>query len=76
MAQTTSSYSIALVNDGVGNLTPTARRNPTQASGGTALTIPWVQNTNAGTADTSSLLPGVAIQAAMRAIVNDIAAGN
>lgn len=76
MAQTASSYSIALVNDGTGVFTPTARRNPTQASGGTALTIPQVENNNTGVAGTTTLLPGVAIQAALRAIVNDISAGN
>lgn len=79
MAQTSSSYNILLSNSGTGLLTPTVIRNATTpASGGTAITIPWVENENAngGTGATSTLLPGVAVQAAFRAIADDISAGN
>lgn len=80
MAQTASSYHIDLSNDGAGNFTPTARRGGTASSGGTALTLPWVENNNSGLSSgpgvTTTLLPGVAIQAALRAIVDDIANGN
>lgn len=80
MAQTSSSYNIYLSNNGTGLLTPTVLRNPTStASGGTAITIPWVENNNAGsgsTGATSTLLPGVAVQAAYRAVADDIANGN
>jgi hypothetical protein len=77
VAQTASSYTIYISNDGAGNFTPTARRNPTTTpAGGTALTIPQVENNNASPAGTTTLLPGVAVQSALRAIVDDIAAGN
>ena len=80
MAQSSSTYVITLTNNGSGVLTPTVLRNPsTPASGGTAVTIPFVENNNAGSGSagaTSTQLPGVAIQASLRAIVNDMAAGN
>ena len=80
MAQSTSSYNIYLSNDGSGNFTPTVIRNPgTVASGGTAVSIPFVENNGQGGGvgkANNTLLPGVAIQAGLRAVVNDIANGN
>ena len=75
MSQTASSYNIYLSNDGAGNYTPTALRNPgTVASSGTAISIPWTMNNNSGVSTgagtVTTLLPGVAIQAGLRAIVN------
>lgn len=76
MAQTTSSYNVALTNDGAGNYTPTVLRNASSAaSGGTSITIPWTENNNASPASTKTLLPGVALQVALRAIANDIVGG-
>lgn len=80
MANTSSTYVITLTNNGSGLLTPTVLRNPTTAaSGGTAVSIPFVENNNAGsgsTGATSTLLPGVAVQASLRALLDDIANGN
>ena len=80
MAQSPSSFYISLTNDGSGNFTPTAARGGTAPSGGTALTIPWVESNASGNSSgpgvTTTLLPGVAIQAALRAIVDDIANGH
>lgn len=80
MAQSSSTYVITLSNNGSGVFTPTVLRNPgTAASGGTAVTIPFVENNDAGSGSagaTSTLLPGVAVQAGLRAVLNDIAAGN
>lgn len=80
MAQTSSTYVITLTNNGSGTFTPTVIRNPSvAASGGTAITIPWVENNNAGSGSagaTSTVLPGVAVQAGLRAMVDDIANGN
>ena len=68
-----SSYQITLALSG-GNWTPTTRRGGTPASGGTAVTIPLVENSNSGTADTTSKFIGAAFEAAIRALVNDRAA--
>ena len=76
---TTSSYYISLTNNGSGGLTPTVLRNATAPSGGTAVSIPFVENNGNGQSaypSTYTLLPGVAVQAALRAVVNDIANGN
>lgn len=70
----TNSYSIYLANDGQGVFTPSARLNPTQASGGTTVTIPWVTNNNSGSSTSSSRIQD-AFQAGMRAILNNIADG-
>ena len=60
-----------------GNFSPVSRvsvaNNLTMGSGGTALTIPWVENTNSGSADTSSSRLVTAIRAAAVAILNDFA---
>lgn len=63
------SYYINLADDGAGNKTVTARRGGTASSGGTALTIAPSEPVPTG-------LIGVAINAAKRAVVNDIASGN
>lgn len=77
MAQSSSTYVITLTNDGSGNFTPTVLRSPsTPASGGTAVTIPWVTDNAQSPALTKTALPGVAAQAGLRAVLNDIAAGN
>lgn len=76
MAVSTSTFVITLTNNGSGLFTPTVIRNPsTAASGGTSVTIPWVENTNGG-ANTTTLLPGVAVQAGLRAVLDNIADGN
>ena len=75
----TSTYYISLTNNGSGGFTPTVIRNGVAPSGGTAVTIPFVENNGNGSGNypaTYTLLPGVAIQAALRAVVNDIANGN
>lgn len=68
-----SSYSIYAANDGSGNFTPTARRNPTAASGGTTLTLP-ASEFFAGTNQTSTKLLYLAIDAAKRRILDDYTA--
>jgi hypothetical protein len=76
---TTSTYFISLTNNGAGGFTPTVIRNGVAPSGGTTVSIPFVENNgNTGSAypATYTLLPGVAIQAALRAVVNDISNGN
>lgn len=65
-----SSYSIYAANDGSGNFTPTARRNPTAASGGTTLTLPTGE-LFAGTTQTTTKLLYLAIDAAKRRILDD-----
>jgi hypothetical protein len=66
-----ASYYINLLNDGSGNWSVNARRGGDAASGGTALTLPWVDNTNAG-ANTTTRLLGNAAFSAFRAIQNDL----
>lgn len=76
---TTSTYFISLTNNGSGFFTPTVIRNGVAPSGGTAVTIPFVENNSNGAGvypASSTLLPGVAVQAALRAVVNDISNGN
>ena len=65
-----SSYSIYAANDGSGNFTPTARRNPTAASGGTTLSLP-ADEFFAGTSQTTTKLLYLAIDASKRRILND-----
>jgi len=67
---TASSYAIALVNDGNGVWTPTVRRNPTAPSGGTAVTLPWIDNNNSG-ANTTTTLIFSGLEACLRGIMND-----
>lgn len=80
MAFTASTYVITLTNNGSGTFTPTVLRNPgTAASGGTAVSIPWVESNAGGTGSagvTTTVQPGVAVQAGLRAVLNDIANGN
>ena len=79
MANTSSTYSITLTNNGSGLLTPSVIRNGTAASGGTAVSIPWVESNAAGSGSqfaTTTFQPGVAVQAALRAVLDDIANGN
>tara|TARA_R110000868_G_scaffold4119_3_gene25002 strand:+ start:464 stop:904 length:441 start_codon:yes stop_codon:yes gene_type:complete len=54
-----ATFSINLLNDGTGSFTPSVRRNPTIASGGTTVTIPWVENTLNGASTTSPFLASV-----------------
>lgn len=63
------SYYINVADDGAGNKTVTAYRGGTASSGGTALTI-------ATSEPSPTALLGVAVNAAKRAILNDIASGN
>lgn len=70
-----ASYHIEISDNGSGVFTPSARRNGVAASSGTALTIPWVENTNAGANTTTKDLK-TALRAAQRAILADRAAGN
>ena len=79
MANTSSTYSITLTNNGSGLLTPSVIRNGTAASGGTAVSIPWVESNAAGSGSTfaaATYQPGVAVQAALRALLDDVANGN
>lgn len=71
-----TNYTIQLANDGSGNYDPTVRKDATPAANGTALTIPWVENSNSGSGDTTSKNPATACLAALRAAENDRAAGN
>lgn len=68
-----ASFYITLTNTS-GNWSVIARRNGTAASGGTALTIPWVENAHTGAGDTSTRLLDVACKVAIRAINNDLSA--
>lgn len=68
-----ASFYITLVNTS-GNWSVIARRNGTAATGGTPLSIPWVQSSMSGTGDTNTQMLEVAIRAAQRAIVNDLSA--
>ena len=60
-----------------GAYTPAAKAsaagNLTMSSGGTALTIPWVENANSGTGDTTSTRLSTAVQAGLRSMLNDLA---
>ena len=70
-----SNYGINIVDStGNGDFTVAVLRNPTAASGGTAVTIPHVENNATPTATTKVL--GIAIEVAKRAALNDKAAGN
>jgi len=52
-----ASFSINLVNDGSGVITPAVLRAPSSAgSGGTALSFPWVENTLNGASTTTTLI--------------------
>lgn len=66
-----ASFSINLINDGSGTFTPAVLRNPTAASGGTTITIPWVMNELDG-ASTSTPLIGTAIWAGFNAVFNTL----
>lgn len=68
-----ATFSINLSNDGTGVITPSVRRNPTIASGGTTVTIPWVENTLNG-ASTSTNFLASALWAGFNAMFNSIAA--
>lgn len=65
-----SSYSIYIANNGSGVFTPTARRNPTAASGGTTLTTPTGEFF-AGSTQTDTDLLYLAIDAGKRRVLND-----
>lgn len=71
-------YSIMLSNDGSGNFTPVARRAPTtEPSGGTSLSCGFnEENVNGSYSTTQTALLGEAVMKAMRAVLNDRAAGN
>ena len=68
-----TAYSINILNDGSGNYSIAAFRNPaTVASGGTTITQPsWIENAGNGSNTTTKLL-GVAVQAAFRSIADDL----
>lgn len=68
-----SSYYINVVDDGLGNFTPAAKRDATASSGGTALTLPGGELFPSTTA---TKLSGLAVGSLKRAILNDRAAGN
>lgn len=67
-----SSYHITLTNDGSGNFTPVVRRGGTAASGGTTLSLPSGELFPG----TTTKLVGLAATACLRALQNDMAAGN
>lgn len=71
-----STYFISATDDGSGNFSVAAQRGGTAPSGGTALTIPHVENNDSSPAVTTTKLLSVAIQCALRAAMNDRAAGN
>jgi hypothetical protein len=54
-ANNNSAWYITIADDGSQNYTPTVRFGGTPASGGTALTIPWVVNNLNGASTTSDL---------------------
>lgn len=66
-----SSYYLNIANDGTGIFTPAAQRGGTASSAGTALTLPYGE-LFAGTTATSTKLIGLAIDAAFRAVINDL----
>jgi hypothetical protein len=68
-----SSYYINIVDDGVGNFTPSARRDGTASSGGTVLSTP---NGELFPSTTTTRLEGLAVGELKRAALNDRAAGN
>lgn len=73
MASTTA-YSVNITNDGNGNYSIAAFRNPsTVASGGTSITIPHVESNFSNPTTTTTKLLGVAVQVAFRAVANDLA---
>ena len=72
-----SSFYINIVDDGSSNFTPTARRDATASSGGTALSLPSGELFNgSSTAATTTKLTGLAVGSLKRAVLNDRAAGN
>ena len=71
-----STYYASMTDDGAGNFTVALQRAGTAPSGGTAITIPFVENNGQNPAATSTKLLSVAFQCAMRAALNDRAAGN
>ena len=70
-------YNIGLAVS-AGTWTPTllksAAGNITAASGGSAVTLPWVENTNAGSANTTTKQVYTAVIACLAGIMNDRAA--
>lgn len=70
-----ATFSINLLNDGTGIYTPSVRRNPTIASGGTAVTIPWVENTMNSVSTATNFLAS-ALWAPFTAMFNAIAANS
>jgi len=65
-----ASYDISLANNGSNVFTPVVRRAGTPASGGTTITLPWVES-NANGANTTTLLIQAAFWAAFTGMVND-----
>lgn len=68
-----ASFSINIANDGSGILTPTVLRNPSASTGGTALTVPWLDN-NLNGANTTTNLLGNAIWGLFSAMFNALSA--
>jgi hypothetical protein len=67
-----ASFSINLINNGSGVITPAVLRNPSSAAtGGTTVTIPWVENTLNG-ANTSSKVIMSAIWAGFNAMFSTL----
>jgi len=52
-------------------LRKSAAGNLTMGSVGSVVTIPWVENSNSGTGDADSKMPGLAVEAALRALLDD-----
>lgn len=68
-----SSYYLNIANDGNGLFTPTVRRGGTASSGGSTLSLPAGELfAGSSTAATSTKLIGLAIDAAFRAVINDL----
>jgi hypothetical protein len=69
-----ASFSINLINNGSGTYTPAVLRNPSSAaSGGTAITIPWVENTLNGANNSSKVIMS-AIWAGFNALFDTLSA--
>lgn len=71
-----STYYASLTDDGSGNFSVALQRGGSAPSGGTAITIPFVENNNQSPASTTTKILSVGFQAALRAALNDRAAGN
>lgn len=62
-------FYLTIADDGSQNYTPTVRFGGTPASGGTLLTLPWIENELNG-ANTTSILESAVLRSVTDAIVN------